>query len=484
MGKKIFEKEFERILKEEYYAECMKKSIAKDFFESGKFLSEIFERKEEVSIVFAGDSITHGPFHTNGYRSYSEYFKEIVRRERIDGRVNKIRNTGVSGATTDDIVKNFKSWIEVYDPEVVFLMIGMNDSAFEKVNLERYEENLKYLINRIRKIGAIPILQTSNTIKFDESRDSLNRYMNIIRKLSKTENVFIIDHYNKWVELEKKDKEIRKKLLNDSIHPNEFGHLEFIKYILKSLNYNDYNILNVDWDLKFMHNNNFNSELNEHLDIDSSEILSMNSEIKKTFLEKIIKEEGTWVFLGEEYKVEKNEPINFKNYVEYIEERIRWELSSNIPNGKERYVIDLTKKDFWNKEKFGDLENLLKKYNCKVMILNINLVDLDKNFNRRLNDFFKKVSSLGIVPLLNLIRFHEISKKESGIIGNLLYENKGIIIDSYGLFLNKFSKEYLDNNIISNNMFLTSFGNIELARLILEELNLYDKDSILEKLYN
>lgn len=51
MGKKIFEKEFERILKEEYYAECMKKSIAKDFFESGKFLSEIFERKEEVSIV-------------------------------------------------------------------------------------------------------------------------------------------------------------------------------------------------------------------------------------------------------------------------------------------------------------------------------------------------------------------------------------------------------------------------------------------------
>lgn len=474
MCKKIFEKEFEETLKEQFYGEYMGNGITKDFFENGEFLREIFERKEELSIVFAGDSITHGPLHTNGYRSYSEYFKEIVRRNRKDGKVNKIRNTGVSGATTEDIMANFDSWIKIYEPEFVFLMIGMNDSAFEKVSLEKYEENLKYLVNKIREIGAVPILQTSNTIQFDESRDCLNKYMNIIRKLSEIENVFIIDQYDKWVELESKDGDIRKKLLNDSIHPNEIGHLEFIKHILKVFNHEDIN-LDYDFDLKFKLNEIENKNIRE-----SNYFENQSKEFFDLSINNIRKNEGTWLILGSKIEEVNNLPINFKSYVEYIEERVRWELSSDIERGRERYMIDFTSEDFSIVSITNNIERLINKYNCNVVLLNIDLDKNNENLNEHLEILLEKINKLGVVPIINLIYFNN-DKEEINFKINIK-ENKCILINTYEFLEKRFLLKDI-NEILFNNKRINSFGHLEIARVILERLNIWNNDSVLGKLY-
>ena len=34
----------------------------------------MIEGDKGLNIVFTGDSITHGPLHTKGYRSYTEHF--------------------------------------------------------------------------------------------------------------------------------------------------------------------------------------------------------------------------------------------------------------------------------------------------------------------------------------------------------------------------------------------------------------------------
>ncbi len=41
----------------------------------------MIEGDKRLNIVFTGDSITHGPLHTKGYRSYTEHFRERLKRK-------------------------------------------------------------------------------------------------------------------------------------------------------------------------------------------------------------------------------------------------------------------------------------------------------------------------------------------------------------------------------------------------------------------
>ena len=145
----------------------------------------MIEGDKGLNIVFTGDSITHGPLHTKGYRSYTEHFRERL-KEKFKNNIVKehirVFNTGVSGATTRDIIRDFNICVDIYDPDIVFIMLGMNDSSNEIVPLEEYRKNILELINKVREIGAIPIIQTSNIIKMDLSRKSLKFYMDILRE--------------------------------------------------------------------------------------------------------------------------------------------------------------------------------------------------------------------------------------------------------------------------------------------------------------
>ncbi len=40
----------------------------------------MIEGDKRLNIVFTGDSITHGPLHTKGYRSYTEHFRERLKK--------------------------------------------------------------------------------------------------------------------------------------------------------------------------------------------------------------------------------------------------------------------------------------------------------------------------------------------------------------------------------------------------------------------
>ena len=198
----------------------------------------MIEGDKGLNIVFTGDSITHGPLHTKGYRSYTEHFRERL-KEKFKNNIIKehimVFNTGVSGATTRDIIRDFNICVNIYNPDIVFIMLGMNDSSNEIVPLEEYRKNILELINKVRKIGAIPILQTSNIIKMDLSRKSLKFYMDVIREVARENNVMLINHYSHWEDLEKENSNIKNELLSDLIHPNEKGHIEIVKFIFKEL---------------------------------------------------------------------------------------------------------------------------------------------------------------------------------------------------------------------------------------------------------
>lgn len=196
-------------------------------------LIELINSQREVNMVFTGDSITHGPLHTKGYRSYSEHFNERIRGEEVNGNIkseNFIINTGVSSGKSTDILNNFDKVIATHNPEVVFVMIGMNDC--NGMSLEEYESNIKEIVRKIREIGAIPVLQTSNTAI---SRPNLTIFMQKIREVANEAEVVLIDHYRYWEEAEINNSNLKKEWLNDSIHPNEEGHLQMAKLIFREL---------------------------------------------------------------------------------------------------------------------------------------------------------------------------------------------------------------------------------------------------------
>lgn len=189
--------------------------------------------------LFYGDSITHGAEHTYGGRDFTEHFSERIRYE-MNRKQDIVVNTAFSGNNTRVLLDDFERRVAMLKPDVVFLMIGYNDCSNQIVPLEQYQSNLRELCSRIQAIGAIPILQTSNT--FIPGQDAAREpyaesYMNALREVAEADKLPLIDHYRFW-----RDNPIWTIFwLGDALHPNAYGHLIMAKYIIAALGIFDAN---------------------------------------------------------------------------------------------------------------------------------------------------------------------------------------------------------------------------------------------------
>jgi len=202
-------------------------------------IKSILEGKESANWVFTGNSITQGAKHTHGMRAYPEIFSERIRWE-MQRPYDFVINTAISGHTTQNLINDFNTRIASFNPKVVVLMIGTNDAAQDKnISIEKFGNNLIQLINQIRNIGAIPIIMSPNIIISDKSpeRNRLHLYVEKMSEIVKTKNVIYVDNWTIWsTELQQKYKdEVFKKLLNDPLHPNGFGHQEIAMALFKEL---------------------------------------------------------------------------------------------------------------------------------------------------------------------------------------------------------------------------------------------------------
>ena len=188
-----------------------------------------------VTWVFVGDSITHGALHTYGWRVYPELFAERVRYE-LGRPLDVVINTGISGNKTQDILDRLDWRVLRFKPDIVFLMIGTNDSTFGGDGIETFRSNIAVFIESVRQAGAIPVINTPNPIltEYSPNRDDLPHYIEVLREMAQINNVVLIDHYQHWT-TSKPDINSMMMWLNDSLHPNEYGHREFARLIFKTL---------------------------------------------------------------------------------------------------------------------------------------------------------------------------------------------------------------------------------------------------------
>lgn len=190
-------------------------------------------RSKPVTWVFTGDSITQGAKHTHGSRGYVEHFAERVRFEM--GRSNDaVINTAISGDVVGGILRGFERRVARFKPEVVSIMIGMNDSKGGPEKREEFRKNLSELIQRVRALGAVPLLHTVNIVQPESAveRGDVPAYMAIVSEVASGEKVMLVDHWKHWESLRETS---LKEWMNDPIHPNGRGHREMAILVFNTL---------------------------------------------------------------------------------------------------------------------------------------------------------------------------------------------------------------------------------------------------------
>lgn len=203
----------------------------------------LLSRPDPATWLFTGDSITHGALHTSGWRSYPELFAERVRWEM--GRLRDIViNTGVSGDTTEGLLKDLDWRVFRFSPHVTSVMLGMNDGALRPGGTEYFRSNLNRLLDAIEAHVSLPLLHTPNLIYHPEV---LVDYVGVIREVANQRNIALVDHYGHWLERlnsplsalnpgGRANPEALLYWLNDGrVHPNQFGHRLLANHLFAKL---------------------------------------------------------------------------------------------------------------------------------------------------------------------------------------------------------------------------------------------------------
>lgn len=190
-------------------------------------LQSLFRSSKPLKWLFAGDSITHGCLHTKDYPRFSEIF-EFYLGAAPPRRKDLVFNTGVSGATTEECLSYENEWLYSLKADVVFICFGMNDANREEVTLEMYKNNLLHFIKSLREQGALPILQTP---QLSARRKLTDEYNDAVRKIAEEEKVLLVDLDEYW----KNHRKVVRGMMNDPIHPNRYGHLQWTRLLIKAL---------------------------------------------------------------------------------------------------------------------------------------------------------------------------------------------------------------------------------------------------------
>ena len=191
--------------------------------------------------VFYGDSITHGAAHTHGWRSFPEIFHERVRYE-LKQTADVVINTGVSGQTAFKLCQKeyFDRSVTRFEPDAVFLLIGINDIVKVEGGAEEFRKNLESIVEQIIALDAIPIVQNYSLIaqsdvpNYVKRQENLPAYNQVIEETAAKYNAIFVDHRSHWL-AHANTPQLLNHWLGETIHPGARGHFEMAVTIFKAL---------------------------------------------------------------------------------------------------------------------------------------------------------------------------------------------------------------------------------------------------------
>ena len=201
-------------------------------------ITEKLRTGQALTFATFGDSITWPCFHTDYRQNYMTFAVDALRQAYPQANI-RIVHAGNMGTARRGLSKTrFERYVLAHQPDLVFIMFGMNDCGAGEKGLGDFADNLVQLVNKTRDTGAIPVICTQNEIISDSpsgrGRKSLPLYMARALEVARREQVSAVDCFADWAAL-KVDRQLLATRLNDSIHPNHAGHRLMAYTILKKL---------------------------------------------------------------------------------------------------------------------------------------------------------------------------------------------------------------------------------------------------------
>jgi len=147
------------------------------------------------------------------------------------GRVHHTINTGIGGDTTRGLLRRFDTDVALYQPHLVFVTIGGNDSSpNQEMGEEEFRDNLTEVGRRVQALeGAILVFQTYYGCDLEQMdpdhAKTFVRYMEVVREVGLDLNCVAVDHLVRWDRLREAHVEGFRALMNDPMHVKPTGNL-------------------------------------------------------------------------------------------------------------------------------------------------------------------------------------------------------------------------------------------------------------------
>lgn len=185
------------------------------------------DKGEHALIVFLGDSITEQNYHLHGHLNYVGLLNDPMWKKY--GGHFLLVNAGVSGNTTSDLLARLERDALRFSPDLVSIMVGINDSCNERIPVKEYIHNLERLIAAIQVQGSEVILLTQHPLlahspEVSSQFEAYPNYIEAKKGVSRRMNISLIDIYDHWSQLLKDQPNLHWSLMDDPLHPNERGH--------------------------------------------------------------------------------------------------------------------------------------------------------------------------------------------------------------------------------------------------------------------
>lgn len=224
--------------------------VAASLFLAAAFGQDAFQLKDGDRVVFFGDSITDQRLYTTFTETYAvtrfpqrkiAFFHSGWGGDRVTGGAGG----GIQIRLTRDVI--------AYRPNVVTIMLGMNDGRYRKFDqqiFDIYSGGYKQIVARLKKevpgvrITAIqpsPYDDVTRNPTFEGGYNAvLLRYSDFIQELGRGESLTVADLNRPVTAMLQNAKaannETAQKIIPDRVHPGAAGHLIMAESLLKAWN--------------------------------------------------------------------------------------------------------------------------------------------------------------------------------------------------------------------------------------------------------
>ncbi len=172
------------------------------------------EIKQNCRILFFGDSVTDAGRNRNTrsdimvQKPFGDGYVDLV-AGMLQGFYPElnvhVKNAGISGNTTRDLLERFETDVEALKPDIIFIMIGVNDAwrNFDSpyflenhISVDEYDKNITELVKKCKQVTDSVFVMTPyflDTNKKDAMRIMIDRFCKSCRNAADREQAFFID---------------------------------------------------------------------------------------------------------------------------------------------------------------------------------------------------------------------------------------------------------------------------------------------------